>query len=130
MGKMQQENRNATAFEASSDFANKVTMIVATIGTSLAAFTLGTKPSTVSRWANRANSPKNLETERRIENLYRVLKFLLDDGTKAPQRSRHEVRAWLMGMNPHLDDASPAERVLAGEYKEVMAAARAYSAGG
>lgn len=121
---------NGVAAEGRSDFANKVKFIVDTIGTSLAAFTVGTDPSTVGRWAAGKNRPNKLDTERRIENTYRVLRFLLDDGTKAPQRSRHEIRAWLMGVNAHLDDLSPAEALLDGQYKDVMAAARAYSIGG
>jgi len=111
-------------------YANKVTKIVETIGKSLAAFALDTNPSTVGRWAAGVNAPKNLNTERRIENLHRVLVFLLNEGERGRERSNHEVRAWLMGINAHLDDVSPAEAVKAGDYREVMAAARAYATGG
>jgi len=111
-------------------YANKVTKIVDTIGKSLAAFTLDTNPSTVGRWAAGANAPKNLRVERRIENLHRVLVFLLNEDQQGRERSRHEVRAWLMGINAHLDDVSPAEAIKAGDYREVMAAARAYATGG
>ncbi len=115
---------------ADTGFANKVHFIVENIGTSLAAFTFDTTASTVSRWANGKASPGSLLAERRIENLYRVLQFMLDDHTGTQSRSRHEVRAWLMGMNAHLDDAAPAEAIRDGDFKTVMAAARAYSHGG
>ncbi|MFJ2961217.1 hypothetical protein ACIPIC_02770 [Streptomyces collinus] len=36
------------------------------------------------------------------------------------------ARAWLIGMNPDLADASPLTTVLAGRTADVMAAARAY----
>ncbi|TCW18822.1 hypothetical protein EDD19_1484 [Dietzia cinnamea] len=35
-----------------------------------------------------------------------------------------------MGMNPQLDDVSPAEALADGQHREVMAAARAFVAGG
>lgn len=112
------------------DYANKVTFIVENLGKALAAFALASDVSTVSRWARGKNVPKNLDAERRIENLHKILVFLLDDAGEAPARSNHEVRSWLMGMNPQLDDASPAEQVRDGHYRRVMAAARAYAAGG
>jgi len=38
------------------------------------------------------------------------------------------ARAWLMGMHPELDDASPAEALSNGRSREVMALARSYIA--
>lgn len=40
------------------------------------------------------------------------------------------IRAWFVGMNPQLDDDSPAEAIHGGRLKEAMAAARAFAAGG
>jgi hypothetical protein len=40
------------------------------------------------------------------------------------------IRAWFMGMNPQLDDLSPAETIREGINREVSAAARAFLAGG
>ena len=113
-----------------SPFANKVTELVECLGSALVAFTLDADVSTVSRWSRGASVPKTLEVERRIENFYRVFRFVLKDESSAPERSTHEVRAWLMGINPHLDDTSPAEAIRDGDYRAVMAAARAYAAGG
>jgi hypothetical protein len=46
------------------------------------------------------------------------------------RESDHTIRAWFIGMNPQLDDESPIEAVLSGRHKEVLAAARAFLAGG
>jgi len=37
------------------------------------------------------------------------------------------VRAWFMGMYPHLDDENLADLLAEGRAREVMAAARAYA---
>lgn len=39
------------------------------------------------------------------------------------------ARAWLMGMNPHLDDKSPLLEILAGNGRSVMGAVKAYEDG-
>jgi len=44
--------------------------------------------------------------------------------------SPHTVRAWFTGMNPQLDDLSPAEAVRGGQDRAALAAARAFVAGG
>ena len=96
--------------EAASGFANKVTTIVNAIGTRwLPSRSMRTSP----RLAAGPAAPlwKGLEAQRRVENLYRILTFLLNDDDSSDERSPYEIRAWLMGMNPHLDDESPAERV-------------------
>ena len=120
-----------TANEAvGGQFANKVTELVDNLGKALVAFTLGADVSTVGRWARGVNPPRSLDVERRIENFHRVYRFLMTEDGDAPGRSAHEVRAWLMGVNPHLDDVSPAEAIRDGDYRAVMAASRAYAAGG
>lgn len=111
-------------------YANKVTELVENLGKALVAFTLNADVSTVSRWARGISAPKNLDVERRIENFHRAYRFLMTEDGRGPERSPHEVRAWLMGVNPHLDDVSPAEAIRDGDYRAVMAAARAYAAGG
>ena len=44
--------------------------------------------------------------------------------------SLHVVRAWLIGLNPQLDDEAPATAIREGRFKEVLTAARAFTAGG
>ena len=111
-------------------YANKVTELVENLGKALVAFTLDADVSTVGRWARGTSAPKNLDVERRIENFHRAYRYLVTEDGHSPERSSHEVRAWLMGVNPHLDDVAPAEAIRDGDYRAVMAAARAYAAGG
>lgn len=115
---------------ADGPYANKVTELVENLGKALVAFTLDADVSTVGRWARGTSAPKNLDVERRIENFYRAYRYLMTEDGRSPERSAHEVRAWLMGVNPHLDDAAPAEAIRDGDYRAVMAAARAYATGG
>ena len=44
--------------------------------------------------------------------------------------SSRVVKAWFIGLNPQLDDESPAEAIREGRLKEAMSAARAFVAGG
>lgn len=111
-------------------YANKVTELGENLGKALVAFTLDADVSTVSRWAQGKNLPKNLDVERRIENFHRIYRYLVTEDGDSPGRPAQEVRAWLMGINPHLDDVSPAETIRDGQYRSVMAGARAYAAEG
>jgi hypothetical protein len=43
--------------------------------------------------------------------------------------SSRVVKAWFIGLNPQLDDESPAEAIREGRLKEAMNAARAFVAG-
>jgi hypothetical protein len=40
------------------------------------------------------------------------------------------VRAWFLGLNPQLDDQSPAQSIRIGEFRDVLVAAKAFLAGG
>ncbi len=42
----------------------------------------------------------------------------------------HTVRAWFLGLNPQLDDHSPAQSIRDGDFRDVLVAARAFLAGG
>lgn len=96
------------------------------LGTSLLALTVGVSPRTVRRWLERGSvTPRsNDAVERRLRAAYQVFD-LLQNAEAAPT-----VRAWFMGMNPQLDDLSPAEAIAADSHREVMSAARAFLAGG
>lgn len=94
-----------------------------TIGPKLTAYVVDKDPKTVQRWASEENHPSE-ESVRLMRDLYQVVKTLLDE------ESRHTVRAWLIGMNPHLDDQAPAARLRHGDGQRVLGAARAFLAGG
>jgi len=74
---------------------------------------------TVARWVNeeRTMGPGAAE---RIAAAFQIFR-LIGEG-----ESDHVVRAWFAGLNPLLDDESPATVIREGRYREAMAAARAF----
>ena len=91
----------------------------------LTAFIAGVDGKTISRWATgEVATIRDLNVEQRLRAAYAVARMLLEWGS--PQT----VRAWFIGLNPHLDDSSPASALRDGNLQEVIAAARIYVAGG
>lgn len=80
-------------------------------------------PKTVGRWARDDRAPRG-EAESRLREAYRIFQLLLT------QESPHTVRAWFVGLNPQLDDESPAEAISEGRTRDVLVAAKAFLAGG
>jgi len=83
----------------------------------------GVDPQTARRWARGEAHPR-ISAEHRLRGAYQFFQTLL------PHEAPATVRAWFMGMNPQLDDESPAEAIAADRLRDVMAAARAFAAGG
>ena len=80
-------------------------------------------PKTVGRWASGAQHPRP-DAEQRLRAAYQVFAFLQSGD------SAHTARAWLIGLNPQLDDESPVTAIRDGRLRDVMTAAKSYSAGG
>jgi len=82
----------------------------------------------VNEWADGARSIRSPETEARLRLALQIA-VMLADADQPPV-----VQAWFMGLNPELDDRSPARLLRDGELDEVgpavLAAARAFVAGG
>lgn len=94
------------------------------MGRTLVAYICGVSdPKAVGRWAKGEREPRR-ETEERLRAAYQVFQLLLD------QESPHTVRAWFIGMNPQLDDESPATVLREGRLRDVLIAAKAYASGG
>lgn len=94
------------------------------LGQKLVAYMTGVKdPNTVGRWASGAVEPRSGNDER-LRTIFQIFNLLMD------QESRHTVRAWFVGLNPQLDDTSPATAIAEGNVKDVMVAAKAFLAGG
>ena len=74
---------------------------------------------TLTRWAKAAVRPPHA-SEQLLRDTFQVFELL----TSA--ESADVARAWFMGMNPQLDDESPAEALSTGRARDVMAAARAF----
>lgn len=96
------------------------------LGPKLTAFMVGKNQQTVVRWAKGAQQPprNDVEIERRLRAAFAIFQLLSENDT------RHVIRAWFLGMNPQLDDLSPAEAIAKGELRDAMAVARAFVAGG
>ena len=82
----------------------------------------------VNEWADGARSIRSPETVARLRLALQIA-VMLADADQPPV-----VQAWFMGLNPELDDRSPARLLRDGELDEVgpavLAAARAFVAGG
>lgn len=90
----------------------------------LVAYIAGVKDAkTVSRWAN-GEVEARPEHEGRLRDAYQIAVLLSDFD------SPRIVKAWFIGLNPHLADTAPAEVIHDGQSKEALAAARAFIVGG
>lgn len=79
-------------------------------------------PKQVGKWCREQNAPR-FDSEMRLRTAYQIFKFIEN------AENLHTARAWMIGMNPQLDDDSPLEAVAGERYKDVMTAARAYLQG-
>ena len=95
------------------------------LGQKLVAHMVGIEdPKTIGRWASEKRLPQDPRAEAKLRGAYQVFRLLLT------QESPYTVRAWFVGLNPQLDDESPAEAIREDRVKDVMVAARAFLAGG
>lgn len=91
----------------------------------LVAYMLGdVDPKTVGRWASGERKPRSRETEETLRGIFQIFQMLHEED------SPHTVRAWFIGLNPQLEDESPAAAIRDGRIKDVIIAAKAYLAGG
>lgn len=94
------------------------------LGQKLVAYMAGVGDSKgVGLWARGSQHPR-AEAEARLRAAYQIYHLLLSGD------SPHAVRAWFIGMNPQLDDDSPAQALHEGKLKEALAAARSFITGG
>lgn len=108
-----------------SDIATLTKTLQSHLGQSLLAVIVDAQPRTIARWISQESAP-SAATEKLLRDVAQVFDVITTVDT--PQ----VARAWFMGMNPQLDDNSPAEVLAenAGATRAVMAAARTYVAGG
>lgn len=102
------------------------TVLQELLGQKLTAVVAGIEdPKAVGRWARGERTPRG-EAERRLREAFQVVTLI------SSAESAQTARAWLMGMNPLLEDRAPA--LVFGEDREggarVMRAARAFLAHG
>lgn len=92
-------------------------------GRRLAAFIAGIEdPKQVGKWCIGQNSPR-IDSELRLRAAYQVFQMI------TLEENSHTARAWMIGMNPQLEDDSPIQAIAEDRHKDVMAAARSYLKG-
>ena len=96
-------------------------MLQAQLGQVLLGVIVGKNARTLARWAHSTVRPPQA-SEKLLRDTFQVLEILCS------VHSPDVARAWVMGLNPELGDASPAEALSEGRSREVMAAARSYAA--
>ena len=76
---------------------------------------------TITRWATgEFTDVRDFEVEQRLRTSYEIAQILR---ASEPDPT---VRAWFLGLNPHLHDVSPVEALASGQLKEAISAARAF----
>jgi hypothetical protein len=108
---------------ASAPIASVAAYLQEALGQQLVGYMLAADPKTVGRWAADKQTPRP-EYDERLRHVYHVFQLLLTE------ESPHTVRAWFVGMNPQLDDESPAAAVRADRVRDVLVAAKAFLSGG
>ena len=91
----------------------------------LVAYIAGVKDArTVHRWTNGTIGDVRVESEKRLRAAYEIMALLLRFEGPAT------TRAWFIGMDPFLGDASPADALHQGRVQEALGAARHFIAYG
>lgn len=115
-----QEAHRRTVTLATADIAR---FLQDTLGSKLTAYIAGVSdPKMVGRWAG--GTKPAAEREKRLRAAYQVFQLLLE------AEDEYVARAWFIGMNPQLDDETPADCLRQSQVRDVMAAARAFLSGG
>lgn len=99
------------------------------LGAKLVAYLGGVRETrAVRQWAEGTRSVQDKTDERRLRLAYQVATLI------AERDSAGVVQAWFQGLNPQLEDRSPARLLREGELDEVgplvLSAARAFAATG
>lgn len=100
-----------------------VSELLGVLGKHLLAHIVKKDVKSLARWASGEHHPKERE-ERILRNTYQIF------ATLDHVESSHTIRAWFMGMNPQLNDESPAEALAEERFRDVATAARAFVSGG
>jgi len=91
----------------------------------IAAYIVDVKDAkTITRWATGAVEEIRPESEQRLRAAYEIMTLLLR------YEGQGTVRAWFLGMNPHLEDDAPADALREGRLQEALGAAKSFVAYG
>ncbi len=112
-----------------ADFTVVAKELSGLLGPRLVAYLAGvTETRAVHQWASGERKLRDPEKERILRLALRIARLISDHDTPRVAQS------WFQGLNPQLDDRSPARLLREGDLDEVgpqvLAAARAFTAGG
>lgn len=112
---------------AATPFSDIVRFLQELLSRRLTAVIAGVKEGkTIARWAaDDGAEVRMVEKEQRLRMAYQIAVLLL-----SASDSRQTVKAWFIGLNPHLGDLSPAEAIRDDRLKDAWAAAQAFAFGG
>ena len=112
-------DRVAHARAVRSSAAVVVARLQEVLGRDVVSVITAKQPRTVTRWISGDASPA-AHDQQLLRDTLQVVEILTE--VEGPE----VTRAWFIGMNPQLDDESPAEEIAAGHVRDVLAAARAF----
>lgn len=116
----QQAHREAVAM----GIADVARFLQDALGQKLVAYMADTDDSkAVGAWGQGTRNPRPAAQER-LRIAFQIFHLLQE------RESPHTVRAWFVGLNPQLNDESPATAIRDGHYREALVAAKAFLAGG
>ena len=109
-----------------ADLETMASTLVNVMGRAIVAGIVGIRnPKTISRWANgEVTSVRDRYSEERLIAAYQVAILLQE------HYGNDTIRSFMLGMNPVLNDESPAIALRDGDFKGAINAARNFLAGG
>ena len=109
-----------------ADLETMASTLVNVMGRAIVAGIVGIRnPKTISRWANgEVTSVRDRYSEERLIAAYQVTILLQE------HYGNDTIRSFMLGMNPVLNDESPAIALRDGDFKGAINAARNFLAGG
>ena len=124
MPKLRDASVEAHRTTVESSMADVAAFLQDALGQKLVAYMAGVSDAkAVGRWASGERSPRP-EAQRRLRDTQYIFRLLVT------KESPHTVRAWFVGLNPQLDDESPAAAIREGRTRDAVVAAKAFLAGG
>jgi hypothetical protein len=122
MPKLRSAPQEAHRKTVESNIADVAGYLQEVLGQKLVAHIAGVSdPRSVARWTAGERAPR-AEYEQHLRCAYQTFQLLL------AEESSQTVRAWFLGLNPQLDDQSPAECIREGDFRNVLLAAKAFLA--
>ena len=124
MPKLRNASVEAHRTAVESSMADAAAFLQDALGQQLVGYMAGLSDAkAVGRWASGARAPRP-ETQRRLRDAQYIFRLLVTE------ESPRTVRAWFVGLNPQLDDESPATAIREGRTRDALVAAKAFLAGG